>query len=29
MIGEYMARMYPGVIGQPAYTIAESVGDDS
>ena len=29
VIGEYMARMYPRVIGQPAYSIAESVGDDS
>jgi glycosyltransferase involved in cell wall biosynthesis len=29
VIGEYMARIYPRVIGQPAYTIAESVGADS
>lgn len=29
VIGEYLARMYPRVIGQPAYSIAESVGDES
>ncbi len=29
VIGEYMARMYPRVIGQSAYSIAESVGDQT
>jgi glycosyltransferase involved in cell wall biosynthesis len=27
VIGEYLARMYPQVMGRPAYSIAESVGD--
>jgi len=29
VIGEYLARMYPRVIGQPAYSIAERVGEES
>jgi undecaprenyl-phosphate 4-deoxy-4-formamido-L-arabinose transferase len=28
VIGEYLARMYPRVMGQPAYSIAESVGEE-
>ncbi len=28
MIGEYLARIYPRVLGQPAYSVAESVGED-
>lgn len=28
MIGEYLARMYPRVLGQPSYSIAERVGED-
>ncbi len=27
VIGEYLARMYPRVMGQPAYLIAEEIGD--
>lgn len=27
MIGEYLARMYPRVLGQPTYSIAERVGE--
>jgi hypothetical protein len=28
IIGEYLARMYPRVIGRPAYSVAEEVGTD-
>jgi len=28
VIGEYLARMYPQVMGRPAYSIAESVGEE-